>query len=200
MLINASALDEATLREVRDIYEDGFGARLRAPFADLLADEALVLMDSHPQGLAVLRPLGPTGWVFLRYFVAASRGNGAGTRLWHAITAHLAARYSRIVYDVEDPAEHDTAPAEVVIRERRIAFYERLGAQLLPVRDYLPPHGDDTHPMLLMAANLGAATDPAGMDPIDVPDLVRGVYLHRYGLPAHDPVVQRTLSALPTRT
>ena len=31
----------------------------------------------------------------------------------------------------------------VLEHRRRIAFYERAGGVLLPVRDYAPPHGDD---------------------------------------------------------
>jgi GNAT superfamily N-acetyltransferase len=184
----------AELSEVERIYTDGFDAHLRVPLENLLRDQAHVLVGESPIGLAVLRQLGPTGWVFLRYFVAGSRGQGVGAQLWSHVTRAMAeAGYSRMVYDVEDPGEHLVEGTEVVIRKRRIGFYERLGAQLLPVSGYLPPHGDDTHPMLLMAADLDQAQTPP-LDDEDLRRVVEAVYEHRYGLPANDPVVQHTLS------
>ena len=81
-LVPAASLDAARLDRVRAIYEDGFAEHLRSPLADLLADRALVLTDGEPRGLAVLRGLGDTGWVFLRYFVVGDRGRGIGGQLW----------------------------------------------------------------------------------------------------------------------
>jgi hypothetical protein len=111
--------------------------------------------------------------------------------LWKLLTRAMAdAGHTRIVFDVEDPTE-TSDPAEALIRRRRIGFYERLGAQLLPVNGYMPPHGDDTHPMLLMAADLDVrATRILGDDLRDV--LIAG-YRYRYGLAPGDPVVRNTL-------
>lgn len=196
-LVQARTLDALALRRVQEIYEDGFAERLRAPFEDLLRDNTLVLLDAgEPSGVAVLRELGSTGWVFLRYFVAGARGRGVGTRLWSGVCrALLAAGHTRLVYDVEDPAEHGAAEPEITVRHRRIAFYLRLGARLLPVRDYLPPHGEDTHPMLLMAADLGVERTPPIVGD-DLRDVVLAVYEHRYGLTESDPVVRRTVDLL----
>jgi hypothetical protein len=188
-LVPAQSLDSAQLARVQEIYEDGFDPRLRSSFADLLTDRALVLTDGAPRGLAVLRELGPTGWVFLRYFVVGDRGSGLGSQLWSAIRSAMAdAGFTRIVYDVEDPAEPGICPAEELIRHRRIAFYTRLGAVLLPANGYLP----DTYPMLLMAADLDTdQTPPITGD--DLRDVTLAVYRHRYGFADTDPVVQRTL-------
>jgi ribosomal protein S18 acetylase RimI-like enzyme len=192
-LVPALSLDDQQLVRVQTIYEDGFGERLRAPFADLLTDRALVLTDGEPRGLAVLRELGPTGWVFLRYFVVGERGRGLGEQLWtHLLAAMASAGFTRIVYDVEDPEEQGIDAAEELIRRRRIGFYTRLGAVLLPANGYLPPHGTDAHPMLLMAADLDQPVTP----PIEGDDMRRtmlAVYRYRYGLAHTDPIVERTL-------
>ena len=58
------------------------------------------------------------------------------------------------------------------------------------MRDYLPPHDDGHAPqLLLMDAPLAAEPEPP------LRELVETVYLRRYGLPAADPVVRRTLLA-----
>ncbi|MCE7002898.1 hypothetical protein LWC34_08640 [Kibdelosporangium philippinense] len=190
-LVPATSLPD--LAQVRKIYEDGFSARLRTPFEDLLADRALVLTDGSPRGFAVLRELGPTGWVFLRYFVVGERGRGLGAVLWDEVRREMAG-FTRIVYDVEDPAEDGIDEAERTIRERRISFYTRLDAVLLPIKGYHQPNEDEPHPMLLMAADLTQPqTAPIVGD--DLRDTMLAVYRYRYGLTATDPVVSDTLRA-----
>ncbi|AHH96614.1 GNAT family N-acetyltransferase [Kutzneria albida] len=176
---------------VRRCYEEGFAAHLRAPFADLLdpadGQQALVLAErERPLGLAVVRPLGDTGWTFLRYFVVDSqvRNRGLGSRLWTALTRHLDS--TMLIFDVEDPQEPHCSPQEKEIRLRRIAFYERNGALLLPVTGYRTPHGDTWGPMQLMAAPL----DPTL--PWTVSQVVLAVYQHRWGLSPDHPTVLGT--------
>ena len=157
----------------------------------LLTDTALVLMDSKPLGLAVLRLLADTGWVYLRYFTAGEKGCGLGERLWtHLRDEMTGAGDTRIIYDVDDPAQPGIGPAEELIRRRRIAFYRRLGAVVLPVKGYLPPQGSAGHPMLLMAADYVVNTPSAAED---LERIVLAVYEYRYGMAATDPVVTETL-------
>ncbi|ONI75044.1 hypothetical protein ALI144C_40475 [Actinosynnema sp. ALI-1.44] len=190
-LVPAGSLSAAHLDRVREIYEEGFGERLRAPFDDLLTDRALVLTDGAPLGLAVLRELGPTGWVFLRYFVVGDRGRGLGALLWTEIRRELAG-FTRIVYDVEDPGEDGIDDAERTTRERRIAFYLRLGAVLLPITGYHQPGEDESHPMRLMAADLTRPrTHPIVGE--DLRDTLLAVYRYRYGLADADPLVMHVL-------
>ncbi|MDX3660523.1 GNAT family N-acetyltransferase [Streptomyces sp. ID05-26A] len=190
-LVAASTLTPDELADVQQIYFDGFEPHLRASFDDLLADTALVLVDDKPLGFAVLRTLGGTGWVYLRYFTVGEKGRGLGEHLWtHLRAAMTSAGHTRIVYDVEDPAQHGIGPAEERIRHRRIAFYRRLGAVLLPVNGYLPPQGSAGYPMLLMAADY-VDQSPAAAD--DLERIVVAVYEHRYGIAPSDPVVARTL-------
>lgn len=193
-LVEADSLGAAELERVREIYEDGFPPHLRAPFADLLTDRAFALVAEEPIGFAVLRPLATTKWVFLRFFVAGSRGHGVGSLLWEHLTRAMAeAGFTRMVHDVEDPAEPHVDPAEVAVRNRRIAFYERNGARLLPVESYLPPHGDEEpHSLRLMAVDLDRSPTPPIVG-ADLRAVVEAVYEHRYGLTATDPVVRRTL-------
>jgi GNAT superfamily N-acetyltransferase len=199
-------LDPARVSELRRIYEDGFAPHLRADFASLTTgreddESALALMQgSEPRGFVMVRPLGGTGWMFLRYLVAGQRGQGLGGIMWDQLMAWLReAGYPLLVWDVEDPDEPGCDPAEVQIRNRRIRFYERHGGHLLPVRGYGNPHDDDgvsngtgsdgrQHwtPMRLMAA----ATADAGLP--GTPAIVAAVYRYRWRLDPDDPQIAAT--------
>lgn len=194
-LVPADTLAAAELARVRAIYEDAFPEHLRGPFEDLAVDRLLVLRDDDgPAGLALLRDLGPTPWTFLRYYAVGRRGRGTGSMMWRQLTALLAREgRTRLVWDVEDPEEPGLGPDAVDEHRRRIAFYERLGGRLRPVRDYRPPHGDGHAPrLLLMDAPLRAAPDTP--EP-SLRSLVEAVYLHRYGVAPTDARVRRTLTA-----
>jgi GNAT superfamily N-acetyltransferase len=211
-LIPVESLDSAGIDHVRRIYEAGFAAHLRSGFESLVGGRQpgelplALTADGQPCGFAMLRPLGTTGWIFLRYFVvdAERRGRGLGGILWDQLTSRLReSGYSLLAFDVEDPAEPDCGQEESHIRSRRIRFYQRHGACLLPVTGYATPHSDpeqsddgqsgagpsDWTPMLLMAATLGGGDD----DPAAVGAIVAAVYRHRWRLPTDHPQVGRTL-------
>jgi len=194
------ALSPAAVAGVRHIYEDGFPAYQRADFAELTerpeaGEFSLALVrDGRPCGFAMLRSLGDTGWVYLRYLVVdrGQRGQGLGGTAWDLLTARLrAAGFTLLVWDVDDPAEPGHGADETSVRSRRIGFYERQGGRLLPVTGYRTPHvgphaGDpEWAPMLLMAAPLAAdAADAAGPR---VRDVVDAVYRYRWHVDPGDP-------------
>jgi len=197
-------LSPTGIDQVRRIYETGFPSHLRADFPVLVRERspgelALALTaDGHPCGFAMLRPLGVTGWIFLRYFVidTVHRGRGLGGELWNQLTARLReSGYSLLVFDVEDPAEPGCGEREAAVRSRRIAFYQRHGASVLPVTGYRTPHGDAAQPawtpMLLMAASL---SDPpaSGHSPAGLQSVVNAVYRYRWSLEPDHPQVTGT--------
>lgn len=192
-LVSAATLPDAELDAVRAIYESAFPEELTVPFADLLADRLLVRVEHDgPSGFALVRDLGPTGWTFLRYYAVGRRGRGIGSSMWADLTGLLAAEgRTRLVWDVEDPDEPGLPDHAVDEHRRRIAFYERLGGRLLPVREYLPPH-DDGHAPALRLMDQPLRPD---LPEVELRALVEGVYERRYGLPADSPVVRRTLRA-----
>jgi hypothetical protein len=194
-LVPVPALPVESIDQVRSIYEAGFPPDQRFPFLDLLRDHAFALVEAdEPVALVVYRPLQPAGWVFVRYFVAGTRGVGVGSRLWAAFVELLGSTgQTRVVLDLDDPDEDGVDAGERRIRERRIAFYQRLGLQLLPVRSYLPPHDGPVHPMQLMAVDLRGHT---GLPPrADLRAVVIAVYRDRYGLDESHPTVRTTLRA-----
>ncbi len=203
-LVPVEDLDPEAIGLVREIYEAGFPVSERAGFESLTdqrepGEFGLALIGgSGPCGFAMLRPLGPTGWIFLRYFVvaAAQRGHGLGGVLWEHLTSRLAeAGYSLLVFDVEDPDEAGSTAEEVLTRRRRIAFYRRHDASLLPVTGYRMPGLDAEEPgwlpMLLMAASL-AAGSPQPSVQSDLSAVVGAVYRYRWGLSPDHPQVTGT--------
>lgn len=195
-LVEATTLGEHDLALVRTIFEEAFPEDLQVPFADLFADRMLVLVDeSGPAGMALVRdlvdPLADTGWTFLRYYAVGRKGAGLGSVMWEKLTTQLATEgRTLLVWDVEDPDEPGLDGDHVVEHHRRIAFYERLGARLLPVVGYLPPHDDGHAPHLrLMDQALVDVAEPR------LRDLVEAVYRLRYRLQADHPAVMRTISA-----
>lgn len=205
-LVPVESLDSAGIGHVRRIYEDGFPPHLSSGFTSITSGRqpgelALALTgDGEPCGFAMLRPLGPTGWIFLRYFVvdATRRGRGLGGVLWQQLTSHLhEAGYSLLVFDVEDPAEPGCDHEELEIRQRRISFYRRHRASVLPVAGYRTPHsgrdGEHWTPMVLMAASLSPGGGDPAADPAGVREIVEAVYRHRWSLPVDHPQVGRTL-------
>ena len=203
-LVPIETLPPPAVADVRAIYEEGFPPHQRADFAELSerrrdGEFTLALVrGGQPCGFAMLRSLGGTGWVYLRYFVVdrRQRGQGLGGVLWDLLTARLrAAGFALLVFDVEDPAEPGHGPDEACARSRRIGFYERHGARLLPVTGYRTPHvaahaGDqEWAPMLLMTAVLAAGTAGSRPEPDGgwVRAVVDAVYRYRWELDPGDP-------------
>ena len=202
------ALDPAAVDAVRRIYEEGFPDHLRADFTSLTdqredGESALALVcGRQPCGFAMLRRLGVTGWTFLRYFVVDQglRGQGLGGIMWNLLIAWLRADgCTLLVFDVEDPGEPGCDPAESQVRSRRVRFYQRHGAVVLPVRGYRQPHtgaGDGGWtPMLLMAAPVATGGPAPGAG--EAPAIVSAVYQHRWRLDPGHPQIAATQVATP---
>jgi len=169
----AETLSPAAMTVLRRIYEEGFPPHQRVGFAAVTVrrepgELALALVgDGRPCGFAMLRPLMSTSWIYLRYFVVdeSQRGQGLGGLLWEQLTVRLRdAGFTLLVWDVEDPHEPDSEPAAAALRLRRIRFYQRHGASLLPVTGYRAPHAapesSGWSPMLLMTAPLSGRAAP----------------------------------------
>jgi GNAT superfamily N-acetyltransferase len=199
-LVPVDGLGPGDLATLRRIYEDGFPPHLRSEFASLTAGRedsefALALRrGAQPCGFAMLRRLGPTGWAYLRYFVVDSQlqGQGLGGVMWDLLTARLGADgYTLLIFDVEDPDEPGCDAAERQIRHRRIAFYQRHGAALVPATGYRTPghHDDDQDwtPMLLMTAPLAGHPAVAGTEQARA--IVAAVYRYRWRLAPEHPQV-----------
>jgi Acetyltransferase (GNAT) family len=199
------ALNQAQLRQVREIYDEAFPPALRVPFADLIKtgelDQMHVALDgSEPAGFASLRMLPSAEWTFLRYFAVAAprRSQGAGRRFWQLVQAAVGAAGwpDRIVFEVEDPDEAGEDDAERLVRVRRLRFWAGCGARLLTVPGYVLPDYTGSgiiEPILLMASD---PRDGTLWPPGRLRSLVLAIYTDRYGLAASDPLVTDALASI----
>jgi GNAT superfamily N-acetyltransferase len=200
-------LDDQQRATMRSIFEEAFPVWEREPFDDLIGREAagavtpvVMVDDGQPAGLAVTSRLDVVQWSYLEYLAVAAdrRGQGLGGLLWRAMIQDLVARDQpgRVVLEVEAPAGVAEASPAFRLRERRIRFYQRLGAGLLPVRDYVVPRLDGvagSHPMLLLWAAIAEGVAPPS--PAELVSLLPAVYAAGYGLRADHPLVLAALAA-----
>ncbi len=176
------------------IYEDSFPPAEREPAEVVLRslrDSAGLAFRARQDGVTVgiatthllLRPAA----VFLVY-LAIDRGQrkgGLGGRLleyaWQVSARRLEELHSPplgLIWEVDD-ATAAVGPAENLLRERRIAFFQRHGGVELP-RFYLQPpvNGTEAVRMRLMFRGSGSASVP---DAEGIEALVRAIYFEKYG-------------------
>ena len=136
--------------------------------------------------------------VWLDYFAIRSdlRGRGLGSDLFREI-ARLSSEQSPLLewllFEVDDGRDGDSE--RQAMSERRIAFYQRLGARLLKNVSYkFPSSFGEPVPMRLMAYPL---QQDATLSPGMLRRAVADVFVHIHGRSADDPLLQWFSAALP---
>lgn len=152
-----------------DIYQNSFPVIEQDSKQQLLhaLEKGAAIIGAYKQqgntlGMVVFYPIHThqaPPFIFLNYFAIAkqARSHGLGGRLLSlvieytkAIACPNGARYTALVWEIEDPqdATHDT---ERQLRQRRLEFYQREGAQLFNSHFIQPPiDGENTVNMRLM--------------------------------------------------
>jgi hypothetical protein len=182
------------------IYETAFPAREREPRAVILDSlhrrlgiAVRARRGDATVGVATAHVLKAPPAIFLVYLAMAkhARGAGGGRALfectWQLGAARLNEEGSRaigMIWEVDDPVEVQDE-VERSVRDRRIAFFKRLGGDLLP-RDYMQPPVDGVAavPMRLMYRPAPGGQS-VGNPPIEA--LVRAIYFEKYGAVNHIP-------------
>src|SRR5690242_19755869 len=185
------------------IYADSFPLRQREPF-DALTESIrdgevlawLKLDNGAPIGIAVVLPFSSVPWDFLEYFAVDGtvRSKGHGSALWTALLDQPEIR--RLIFEVEDPDDADD-PDERTIRQRRIAFYQRLGAKLVENVEYVVPdvQGTNREQLLLMWYD----ADRAELDTQTLAELLEALYREGYGLPPDHKLITAAVHSLGER-
>jgi ribosomal protein S18 acetylase RimI-like enzyme len=197
----------AWVAQARAIYEESFPPAERVPFADLVAyyltNDAMYAWAAHSAdalvGFAFTLTLQGTGAELLCYLAVASeqRNCGVGAELLQAVVAAVRARGTAtgILLEVESPEE--VPEPERTLRQRRIAFYRRHGAEIAccaPIYQSLNLADGGTLPMHLMWLPLRDAAD--GLEGPCLRACVRAIYEQGYGLPSDHPLVREALDRL----
>jgi ribosomal protein S18 acetylase RimI-like enzyme len=106
--------------------------------------------DGGLVGLADFQVFPQQRVAYLWYLAVApeKRGSGLGTQIYQAILARLSAEVHALLLEVEIPSLAH-GPAERQLAQRRIAFYRRLGAQVLEGIHYLQSVGPHQAPVTM---------------------------------------------------
>jgi ribosomal protein S18 acetylase RimI-like enzyme len=151
-------------------------------------------------GLTTLVPLGGTAAHYMEYLAVdpGQRSLGVGGLLLRHVRADLAAtapESAGIVLEVEDPDA--AAGAERMLRLRRIAFYERNDASLVPCAlDYRAPSltgGEPIRDLLMWLPLLASAPELSGAR---LRDCVAAILVEGYGLDPGERLVSHVLASL----
>lgn len=215
--------DESELiHQVEWIYEQSFPVEERDPFEHILqairrreaggAEECehchfQVAVEGHQALAAAFFNYYPrTRMGFIAYLAVhpTRRSLGLGAQLYRRVVesvqqeAHSAGETKAVgvVFEVEAP-ELSRDEGEQSLRRRRIAFYQRSGAMLLPGLDLIAPplgHGLPEMPYKIMFHPLAGARLP--LERRDLEDIVETVLGCSYGLPSDSPYYRRTLASI----
>jgi len=183
---------------LRAVYLQSFPPNERKDFDELLAAcprLARADVDGSPAALAVIEELPVIGAALLSYLATdeRTRNAGVGSALLRFLLADAPARYpGGLLLEVEPPEAGRAADA--ALRARRLGFYRRHGAVVLPVRYQMPSFtGGDPLPMLLLAIG-GPPARPA----VWLAGVLGALYADIYDLDADDPLAVAATSSLAT--
>jgi ribosomal protein S18 acetylase RimI-like enzyme len=189
-------------RQFEDIYYDSFPPEEREDPDDLARKIAqgeailyLVREDSALVGFAYVLPLTVAGVYLIDYLAVARarRNRGIGQQLLERLrrTFGRCPRASGIMLEVE--SDDWGTDEERELRSRRIGFYRRNGAVLLPLPSHLRVPGTSRTEDLyskLMWLPLGDPP-PSGEK---LGQCIRAFFAAAYGMPANDPYVVAALA------
>ena len=166
-------------RAAQRLYDASFADEERAPFGDLWGESLgsqqpahtdlwTMQLDTHVIGMVAFGTFADDNVGYLAYLAISPHAQGRGHGQW--LFSRVLEEIDRVAFsergrsprlcfwEVRDPAEA-SGEQERLQRQRRIAFYERLGAQTLPITYLCPPinDGQPAVPCLLMVR-----TNPPG--------------------------------------
>ncbi|RAY14820.1 GNAT family N-acetyltransferase [Actinomadura craniellae] len=197
-LLQFCELSPQGITGLREIYEEAFPTSERLSFDSLVggtkdASRSLTALLQGDEVSAFASTLRLHGYpaVLLEYLAVhrRRRGTSLGGTLWSHVrrTAESTPTVRGVVLEVEDPDEPGIAVDTVALRRRRLVFYRRRGARVLPVLDYLIPDQQCAGelPMVLMWAPTGSGGSP---DRTELRLLLRALHQEGYGLPEDNPL------------
>lgn len=166
----------------------------------------LALEGESVLAIAIFQYYQTTRMGFIPYFAVhpQRRNGGLGARIYPHIIATCAADALRlgetaplgVSFEVEQPKLART-PAEAELRRRRIGFYLRNGALLVPhLRLVAPPLGPNLPemPYTILLHPLSGWRQPPGRAELEA--VVATVLGQGYGLPPENPHYQRALASI----
>jgi len=186
----------------KDLYNTSFPADERTPLEELqrLLDSGSILLHrtTNKAGellcFSIVYPM--SNFALLSYIASDStkRSTGIGSKHMKQLLEILKSKYPEflgLVLEIESTRQQGLEPADKTARQRRLAFYQRLGAKRL-CRTYVWPSYSQKGSYRL-AELMWFDFDPATIDDPHLPGIVRELYTRGYGAQADDPILEMVI-------
>ncbi|MCC7527794.1 MAG: hypothetical protein IT342_04690 [Candidatus Melainabacteria bacterium] len=183
----------------KDLYNSAFPADERTPLEELqrLLDAGSILLHrtTNKSGellcFSIVYPM--SNFALLSYIASDStkRSTGIGSKHMKRLLEILKSGYPEflgLVLEIESTRQHGLEAAEKTARQRRLAFYQRLGAKRL-CRTYVWP-SYSLKGTYRLAELMWFDFDPATIDDPHLPGIIKELYTKGYGAQADDPILE----------
>jgi hypothetical protein len=186
----------------KDLYNTSFPADERTPLEELqrLLDSGSILLHrtTNKAGellcFSIVYPM--SNFALLSYIASDStkRSTGIGSKHMKGLLEILKSKYPEflgLVLEIESTRQIGLEPADKTARQRRLAFYQRLGAKRL-CRTYVWPSYSQKGSYRL-AELMWFDFEPATIDDPHLPGIVRELYTKGYGAQEDDPILEMVI-------
>jgi len=183
----------------KDLYTTAFPADERTPLEELqrLLDAGSILLHrtTNKAGellcFSIVYPM--SNFALLSYIAsdATKRSTGIGSKHMKRLLEILKSSYPDflgLVLEIESTRQVGLEAAEKTGRQRRLAFYQRLGAKRL-CRTYVWP-SYSLKGSYRLAELMWFDFDPATIDDPQLPGIIKELYMKGYGAQEDDPILE----------
>lgn len=186
----------------KDLYNTSFPADERTPLEELqrLLDSGSILLHrtTNKAGellcFSIVYPM--SNFALLSYIASDStkRSTGIGSKHMKRLLEILKSKYPEflgLVLEIESTRQVGLDAADKTARQRRLAFYQRLGAKRL-CRTYVWPSYAQKGSYRL-AELMWFDFEPATIDDPHLPGIVKELYMKGYGAQDDDPILEMVI-------
>lgn len=183
----------------KDLYNSAFPADERTPLEELQrlleAGSILLHRTTNKSGellcFSIVYPM--SNFALLSYIASDStkRSTGIGSKHMKRLLEILKSGYPEflgLVLEIESTRQQGLEAADKTARQRRLAFYQRLGAKRL-CRTYVWP-SYSLKGTYRLAELMWFDFDPATIDDPHLPGIIKELYTKGYGAQADDPILE----------
>lgn len=183
----------------KDLYNSAFPADERTPLEELQrlleAGSILLHRTTNKAGellcFSIVYPM--SNFALLSYIAsdATKRSTGIGSKHMKRLLEILKPKYPEflgLVLEIESTRQQGLEAADKTARQRRLAFYQRLGAKRL-CRTYVWP-SYALKGTYRLAELMWFDFDPATIDDPQLPGIIKELYMKGYGAQEDDPILE----------
>ncbi len=197
--LNLCQVSTGQEQDWKDLYNSSFPADERTPLEELqrLLDAGSILLHrtTNKTGellcFSIVYPM--SNFALLSYIAsdATKRSSGIGSKHMKRLLEILKSKYPEflgLVLEIESTRQQGLEAADKTARQRRLAFYQRLGAKRL-CRTYVWP-SYSLKGTYRLAELMWFDFDPSTIDDPHLPGIITELYTKGYGAQSDDPILE----------